>query len=735
MLPATDDPFEILGVARDVDEKALKKRYFALMRTYPPETHPEEFSRIHEAYSKLSNPETRAELEQGGEFGSVKEPYRSRLREAAEQLRTNRTELAVTALDQIVQEEPTLREAREILQQVLLALGRPAEAEPHIRASIQQQPGQVGLHLRLADALRQQKRWLEALEQCDFARALSEGKATAPWRYGAELLMQLGRPTEAMERLEEGIAQVPDPAPLIMTRIFLRRHEIGLARLLPDLALLEASYPASATQEREELSQRLKSLAATFFHAEKPQLANKILELAAKLSGASTQAMVFPARVELFIDELPAASQAWLEEERKQPHIFHLPGRAFEAEIIVALGAAVAGGLAIGGMLLSETSLGFFWPLLALLIGAMLAGAWALDRLASARGGPLSKVTAVHPLYFLQIGRDQVTAYPLLNLLSASGLHMHRNGVYLNTKVELRFPEATVKLTVQGQEQAEQLIALLNGYRDRALDLLSSGLFDADRDFQLIPAALLDVGRSSEHHGRRQQQTKRRFALAAGLSAVGAVIGLFATSAHTTDLRWAAVLNTQTIPALIEALDAAPGEAARAEATNYLARRRADLGPTLAPPPGTVDHRERAARVMGALDGAPRPRLELRWSAGAALASAPFVAGFNDALSRRAAKVITLGTPAGLPVEVEARSVPSGQRLLRGSETFELPSLQLEVKVAGLSLPVEVRLRAEDIEALPPERAIEAATTEALLAKAGRSVALELGLSGLLAGR
>ena len=126
--------------------------------------------------------------------------------------------------------------------------------------------------------------------------------------------------------------------------------------------------------------------------------------------------------------------------------------------------------------------------------------------------------------------------------------------------------------------------------------------------------------------------------------------------------------------------------------------------------------------------------LELRWSAGP-LSSASFVDGFNGALCARVAKVITLGAPLGLPIEVEARPVPSSQRVVRGSESFELPALQLEVKVAGLSLPVEVRLGAEDIEALPPARAIETATTEALLAKAGRSVALELGLSGLLAGR
>ena len=45
-----------LGLSPDCTEEELRKRYLELVRQFPPETHGEKFSRIHEAYEKLKNP-------------------------------------------------------------------------------------------------------------------------------------------------------------------------------------------------------------------------------------------------------------------------------------------------------------------------------------------------------------------------------------------------------------------------------------------------------------------------------------------------------------------------------------------------------------------------------------------------------------------------------------------------------------------------------------------------------
>lgn len=47
------DPYQLLGVARGADEQAVRRAYTQLIRRFQPEFHPEQFRRIHEAYTRL----------------------------------------------------------------------------------------------------------------------------------------------------------------------------------------------------------------------------------------------------------------------------------------------------------------------------------------------------------------------------------------------------------------------------------------------------------------------------------------------------------------------------------------------------------------------------------------------------------------------------------------------------------------------------------------------------------
>ncbi len=51
-LPETSDPFELLGVSPDADERTLKRAYATLIKRYRPERAPEEFKRIRAAYDE-----------------------------------------------------------------------------------------------------------------------------------------------------------------------------------------------------------------------------------------------------------------------------------------------------------------------------------------------------------------------------------------------------------------------------------------------------------------------------------------------------------------------------------------------------------------------------------------------------------------------------------------------------------------------------------------------------------
>src|SRR5437660_1122066 len=59
----TQSFYEVLGVDKTADERSIKKAYFTLVRKYPPETHPEEFKKIREAYEVLSNPVSRKDYD------------------------------------------------------------------------------------------------------------------------------------------------------------------------------------------------------------------------------------------------------------------------------------------------------------------------------------------------------------------------------------------------------------------------------------------------------------------------------------------------------------------------------------------------------------------------------------------------------------------------------------------------------------------------------------------------
>jgi hypothetical protein len=49
-LPETEDPYELLGVARDADPPTVKKAYAKLVRVYRPDKSPREFQRVHQAF-------------------------------------------------------------------------------------------------------------------------------------------------------------------------------------------------------------------------------------------------------------------------------------------------------------------------------------------------------------------------------------------------------------------------------------------------------------------------------------------------------------------------------------------------------------------------------------------------------------------------------------------------------------------------------------------------------------
>jgi curved DNA-binding protein CbpA len=54
-----NDPYETLGLTTDAGEAEIRKRYLELVREFPPDRAPEQFTAVHAAYESLRDPARR----------------------------------------------------------------------------------------------------------------------------------------------------------------------------------------------------------------------------------------------------------------------------------------------------------------------------------------------------------------------------------------------------------------------------------------------------------------------------------------------------------------------------------------------------------------------------------------------------------------------------------------------------------------------------------------------------
>ncbi len=57
----SDDPFAVLGLDENADDDAIKRRYLALVRAWPPDREPERFQALRRAFEAVSGQRERLE--------------------------------------------------------------------------------------------------------------------------------------------------------------------------------------------------------------------------------------------------------------------------------------------------------------------------------------------------------------------------------------------------------------------------------------------------------------------------------------------------------------------------------------------------------------------------------------------------------------------------------------------------------------------------------------------------
>jgi len=759
-LPVSDDPFEVLGVPKEVSDKDLKKRYYQLLRQYPPETHPDEFNRVQRAYDELKDPAARAAVASRKEpYEDVAEPYRTRLREALQQLERGEVELARAALKTMIVENGDLDDARDLLHRVFFNEESWVEAEKQLQRLRARAPSNTWYLYRHALVLSKLERHAESGEATEEWLRVSGGRDALAWEFIAEALAAQKRHDEAYRRLEEGVAKVQHPAPLILTRMHLRLDQLDKQGLERDLEALAKSLAPNDEENRLGAAQRLQSLAALYFSRALPDEANRLLQTARELGGKE-QGVQFPPRLEVFIEELPPASQQWLVDETKEQHIFKQNRRGRAWDVVLALLFTGVWGLVALVSVVNDSG----WPgglavaywLVAL--GATAPMVWAWRELTWSFAAPHRRMVSVHPLYMLEVGVEKLVAWPLVNFNEPRIVHQFTNGVYTASNVTLQFGKKKVAIGIRGQQLAVDFAQALQSCRYRALQLMHSGLLEAEQGLDFIPLEFLAPGYRSKVRGAKRQERLKRWAYSAAGAAVLAVAAAVMGSVREREKEWANAVNTGSPGAMAKALEKRPhdGSSERFEAYRHakMAEARRGLEATLS----KTDPRLLALNaLLGEVQRSPHPLVHLRTKTlppeGATGEQATafserelaesmrrfplrLFTGFSQALTMRARDVLAVSPSSaerGVAIEVSLRPRLLAKSVQVGKTRWPALGLTASATLNGQALAeTSVDLEDGDFALLSTDdnaRAVLDAQMELLLFKAGAELCRAFGLA------
>jgi tetratricopeptide (TPR) repeat protein len=690
------DPYEVLGVPRDADPRTVKAAYFALVREFPPETHPAEFQELRDAYEVLSDPDRREQLDASHDaVAGLGAEEAALLQEAHHAFARDDVEGGLTMLRRLIEDHPDLLVAREQLGIAYLRTRAFPDAAQVWTALTHREPKNASYHLHLG----------YARHGCDQAQAATESFRTA---------LELGAGDEARVALADALADAGDwmngvrvldagieaagdkpPPPLVRKKVALLLLH-GQARKAWSAFDHLVEVLGRHEQDRAAHADGLASLAAWIFAKGKEKLANQLLRRLSRLDPGRKPDRVFPSKATIHTTDLPPESIDWLAGKVEQPRRFvRSQSKRFWAFVALVPGALLFWWAVSRATSEARWDRGdLFWTGILYLLAA-LALAFGGGRFHAALTATLPKMTLLHPVYYLKVDYDRVHAYPLVNLHDVKVVRHSTNGVYTHTQVHLPFGGRKVQVRFRNTDEAGQFADALLARRRRMLELQANGLVETEPGIDLIPAALLAGGA-----GRRP-----RWPFVAGGAVLAAALGT-AVAAHfnarAVEAReWAEARERGTPTALRDFLTLHPERTERVRAALDAWVTGLEAGPEALPPgPG----RARALAVVHALAaGAPREvAVTLSWpdeSAGKEvdtvrctfppqlrdLLRPALQASFDRALGQGMVRVVPSATPRAISLDL---SVSTGALATYRATGATLPPL----RTAALDWALTLRL-------------------------------------------
>src|SRR6185312_4754179 len=335
--------YEVLGIDRSADERAIKKAYFALVRKFPPETHPDDFKRIREAYEVLSNPQSRADYDAVNQYDQYGAEVSTHLKAGTEAMEQSAWTRAQSELIAVLEQQPQLHFARDLLGMAYLNAHKPADAMREFTRLVTEQPANAVYHLHKGYAHYAQNQYAPALDCYREARKLDPAD-TRSLVATADCLVAQKQYEPALLELDRAIG-LDGQVDFNDFVFFMRKVQIQLLRDRGDLAEQELDQIFKILPDDPEVKKyvatRLASLASDLFAMKRSADANRLLARCRRLDPSrKSMEYTFPARTRLRIDALPEASQRWLAQHAVEPARGKLKHNAKAGPVLLVLVAA-----------------------------------------------------------------------------------------------------------------------------------------------------------------------------------------------------------------------------------------------------------------------------------------------------------------------------------------------------------------------------------------------------------
>lgn len=468
------DLYAVLGVPPSASARDIKRAYFRLMRKVPPETHPEEFSRLRQAYEVLGDPHARS---------------------------------AYDGAARLLPAQGLGHEATDPAQ---------AEADPAQRAAMLLRQG----HTCAAAGHHQ-----AALELYGEALDLSHG--TGDVRVYAALvdsLLALGRHDDALVTLDHAVyagAELgPQEVALLLRKVeirYLQKNETQAEHELD--AIVRALPPAPDT--RAHVRRLILELAGRMFKEHHVSAGARLLGYAQQLSPRKegpVPVLLHPLKRPL--SALPQDLARWIRGLGRDPLAIHRPYVGWILRWL-ALALFCAGLVALDLSYYTRVWHGARQLFLGVLLclGALLALS-ALARAARAAIGRAGSFTTLVGPYLVRVDLDQVWILPLLTLIGANRRAGPGGSGFF---VDAFFTGGRISIWTRLEGEAAALLQALHEAHERCLALISSGRFTDEPTFRLLPADLTAAAAQGEE---ARAARRGRIRQAAFFGAAVALMGL-----------------------------------------------------------------------------------------------------------------------------------------------------------------------------------------------------------------